>query len=65
MQHCVAPEMVWQATHISRPPRKPGRFTCIVIRIADGDTLTARCETPKGKTNITVRVAEIDASEKG
>jgi endonuclease YncB( thermonuclease family) len=33
--------------------------------IADGDTLTARCELPEGKANITVRVAEIDAPEKG
>ena len=38
---------------------------CLVIGIADGDTLTARCETPVGMENIKVRLAEIDAPEKG
>ena len=38
---------------------------CLVIAIADGDTLTARCETPAGTENIKVRLAEIDAPEKG
>jgi endonuclease YncB( thermonuclease family) len=37
---------------------------CIVISIADGDTLTARCDAPEGKVNITVRLAEIDAPER-
>lgn len=37
---------------------------CLVIAIADGDTLTARCETPSGLENIKVRLAEIDAPEK-
>jgi endonuclease YncB( thermonuclease family) len=37
---------------------------CLVIAIADGDTLTARCDTPAGKENITIRLAEIDAPEK-
>lgn len=37
---------------------------CLVIGIADGDTLTARCETPTGMENIKVRLAEIDAPEK-
>jgi endonuclease YncB( thermonuclease family) len=40
-------------------------LACIVIGIADGDTLTARCDVPDGKANIVVRVAEIDAPEKG
>ena len=38
---------------------------CLVIGIADGDTLTTRCETPTGMENIKVRLAEIDAPEKG
>ena len=37
----------------------------MVIGIADGDTLTARCELPAGAENIKVRLAEIDAPEKG
>jgi endonuclease YncB( thermonuclease family) len=38
-------------------------LTCLVIGIADGDTLTARCETPAGPQNVNVRLAEIDAPE--
>jgi len=37
---------------------------CLVIGIADGDTLTVRCETPDGMENVKVRLAEIDAPEK-
>jgi len=37
---------------------------CFVIAIADGDTLTARCETDAGPQNVIVRLAEIDAPEK-
>jgi endonuclease YncB( thermonuclease family) len=39
-------------------------LACTVIGIADGDTLTARCDMPEGKANITVRLAEIDAPER-
>jgi len=37
---------------------------CLVIAVADGDTLTTRCETPMGMENFKVRLAEIDAPEK-
>ena len=37
---------------------------CLIIGIADGDTLTARCETLAGMENMKVRLAEIDAPEK-
>ena len=40
-------------------------LACLVIAISDGDTLTARCEMPAGMENIKVRLAEIDAPEKG
>lgn len=40
-------------------------LTCIVIGISDGDTITARCEMGGGMENIKVRLAEIDAPEKG
>ena len=40
-------------------------LTCLVIAIADGDTLTARCKVANGMENIKVRLAEIDAPEKG
>lgn len=39
-------------------------LVCLVIGIADGDTLTARCETDTGPANVIVRLAEIDAPEK-
>jgi endonuclease YncB( thermonuclease family) len=45
-------------------PALAASLACIIIGIADGDTLKARCEMPDGQTNITVRVAEIDAPEK-
>jgi micrococcal nuclease len=40
-------------------------LACVVIGVADGDSLSARCETPAGLQNINVRLAEIDAPEKG
>jgi len=42
----------------------PELLTCIVIAIADSDTLTARCDTADGRANVTVRLAEIDAPER-
>jgi endonuclease YncB( thermonuclease family) len=38
-------------------------LACTVIGIADGDTLTAWCDTFDGRVKVTVRVAEIDAPE--
>lgn len=46
-------------------PALAAALACVVIGIADGDTLTARCDAREGPTNIVVRVAEIDAPEKG
>ncbi len=37
---------------------------CLVVAIADGDTLTARCGDPGAYQQIKVRLAEIDAPEK-
>ncbi|BAL94486.1 thermonuclease family protein [Rubrivivax gelatinosus] len=37
-------------------------FSCVVIAVADGDTLTARCPAPQG--TLRVRLAEVDAPEK-
>lgn len=38
---------------------------CFVIAVADGDTLTARCGTPGAYQQVKVRLAEIDAPERG
>jgi endonuclease YncB( thermonuclease family) len=38
---------------------------CTVVGVADGDTLTARCETGTASTTLQVRLAEVDAPEKG
>ncbi len=38
-------------------------LACLVIGIADGDTLTARCDANRGATNVVVRLAGIDAPE--
>ncbi len=40
-------------------------LACLIVAIADGDTLTARCETAGELENVKVRLAEIDAPEKG
>lgn len=37
---------------------------CLVVAIADGDTLTARCGEPGAHEQVKVRLAEIDAPEK-
>jgi hypothetical protein len=42
----------------ARMPVLAAGLACVVIGIADGDTLTARCELADGKENITVRVAD-------
>lgn len=38
---------------------------CLVIAISDGDTLKARCGEPGAYEQVTIRLAEIDAPEKG
>jgi endonuclease YncB( thermonuclease family) len=38
---------------------------CLVVAISDGDTLKARCGEPGSYQQITIRLAEIDAPEKG
>ena len=37
---------------------------CLIVAIADGDTLTARCGEPGAYQQVKVRLAEIDAPEK-
>ena len=37
---------------------------CLVVAVADGDTLTARCGEPGAYQQVKVRLAEIDAPEK-
>jgi endonuclease YncB( thermonuclease family) len=36
---------------------------CLVVAIADGDTLTARCGEPGAYEQVKVRLAEVDAPE--
>lgn len=38
---------------------------CLIVGIADGDTLTARCGEPGAYQRVKIRLAEIDAPEKG
>lgn len=42
----------------------PPTMTCLVVRVADGDTLTARCGAPGDYQQVKLRSAEIDAPEK-
>lgn len=42
----------------------PAVLLCLVVAIADGDTLTARCGDPGAYQQVKVRLAEIDAPEK-
>ena len=44
-------------------PQAAAVLLCLVIGISDGDTLTARCDTPDGPENLKLRLAEIDAPE--
>lgn len=37
---------------------------CLVVGVADGDTLTARCGEPGTYSQVKVRLAEIDAPER-
>lgn len=39
--------------------------TCLVVAISDGDTLKARCGVSGAYEQVTVRINEIDAPEKG
>lgn len=41
-----------------------GVLICLIVGIADGDTLTARCGEPCAYEQIKVRIAGIDAPEK-
>lgn len=41
-----------------------GIVLCLVVGIADGDTLKVRCGEPGSYEQVTVRLAEIDAPEK-
>ncbi len=38
---------------------------CLVVGVSDGDTLKARCGDPGAYEQVTIRLAEIDAPEKG
>ena len=40
-------------------------LTCLVVGVSDGDTITARCGEPGAYEQMRVRVAGIDAPEKG
>lgn len=45
-------------------PTAAALLICLVVGISDGDTLTARCEVPRGMQTFKVRLTEIDAPEK-
>jgi endonuclease YncB( thermonuclease family) len=38
---------------------------CLVVAISDGDTLRMRCGEPGAFQQVTVRLAEVDAPERG
>jgi endonuclease YncB( thermonuclease family) len=40
-------------------------LVCVVIAVADGDSLTARCDDAGTSVNVSIRLAEIDAPERG
>lgn len=40
-------------------------ITCLIIGITDGDTLTARCGDPGTYEQVKIRLAAIDAPERG
>jgi endonuclease YncB( thermonuclease family) len=40
-------------------------LVCLIVGISDGDTLKARCGEPGAYQQVTIRLAEIDAPEKG
>jgi endonuclease YncB( thermonuclease family) len=42
----------------------PALLICLIVGVTDGDTITARCEMPRGMQTFKVRLAEIDAPEK-
>ena len=42
----------------------PSSRTCLVVGVADGDTLTARCGAPGAFEQVKVRLAAIDAPER-
>ena len=46
-------------------PAAAALLLCAIVGITDGDTLTARCESAGEQQTIKVRLAEIDAPEKG
>lgn len=41
-----------------------GALVCVVVAVADGDTLTTRCTSAEAAYTQTVRLSEIDAPEK-